>query len=129
MGVFATEHQPQPYAPPLDWSGDPTEDPSPKVGPTLLGGLPVHALANDNFILGATFGQGEFQPEVGYPKPSLPVTSDKDLSAALAECRRECSEKFSSGLFLGWSGIPASDQPSMMAVCIRSYMQDKGFTI
>jgi hypothetical protein len=56
-----------------------------------------------------------------------PVASDPDYRAALAECRESCNDKFESGLFRGWAGIPASDQPSMMRVCIRECMEKKGF--
>jgi hypothetical protein len=72
------------------------------------------------------FGLGNIQPKVDYPGPALPVISDKDYSAALNECRISCSEKFEDRLFLGWAGIPASDQSAMMQVCIRDCMQGKG---
>jgi hypothetical protein len=72
-------------------------------------------------------GLSQRQPVVAPQDIILPVSSDPASDAALADCRELCAEKFEGGLLLGWAGIPASDQPSMMRVCIRDCMLEKGF--
>ncbi len=67
------------------------------------------------------------QPSIAPKGVILPVSSDPASDAALADCRESCAEEFEKGLFLGWAGIPASDQSSMMQVCIRNCMLEKGF--
>jgi hypothetical protein len=71
--------------------------------------------------------QPQNQPGVDRQEMALPVSSGTDDYAALTDCRRSCAEKFEDGPFLGWAGIPASDQSSMMQVCIRNCMLEKGF--
>jgi len=44
----------------------------------------------------------------------------------LAECREACSEKYAQGLMVGPRGIGGSNMPSLMRICIRDCLRERG---
>jgi hypothetical protein len=110
-----------------DWLNKPRQTQRPPVNIWARLNRDEQQAIDNALVQSVGFSQSKNQPGVDRQETALPVSSDTDDYAALTDCRRLCAEEFEKGLFLGWAGIPASDQSNMMQVCIRNRMQEKGF--